>query len=1051
MNDAERQSNGIPAHKTPFESVRRCLLCTTLGIALMAASYSASARQFNFDIKPQPTHGALLELAETAEVQILFSPQVTRNTQSLGLQGTHSVRAALKATLDGTGLAYEFKSEDFVVVKENSKAGTSVLRKNESRREAGKERRRSVRLAQLQESANQDEQDEEDDGSDDEPLELPSQQVTGSRLAQGDPTARVLTITAEDIAKRGVSSVEDVIRTIPQIFSSINGTNNMNFGSEAIDRNLGPLAVGISTANLRGFGSANTLVLLNGNRIAGAAGQEDFFVNLRNMPAGAIERVEVNLDGGSSVYGSDAVAGVINIITRKDYSGGRVSVRNEQSSNGADQTQYSGYFGYNWESGSVSANVSRTRSEPYSSRKAGYYTKDWSSMFGGDQAYNFNFNPFDGLPHDTRSARIGFSVWGPFNLILPEGNDGRNAQPEDFRMATAADAIEVLDVDTGGATTDQSITVNIEHTFAGKVRVRGEYYRTEADTNTRLTRIGLPFIGVPASNAFNNFGQAVAVVYSPQTEIDLGLIPTPERSGTNVSDRIIGGFDVDFSEDFKLTVDWLNSNSKADNYQYTLTDLVGGPLADEQFEGRTAELLASSDPNEAINLFGDGTGQNPTIAEMFGPISTSSNGTEITRIEAYLNGRLFDLPGGEAGFVLGGESRTEELARFGGSYLSFIGRDRPSRELNAYFLEFSVPVFGRDNARTGLQSLVFTASARRDDYTVEGSFENDADRNPILSETTFANTSLGYGFKWDLAETFSIRAAFDEGFRAPTVRDLFGGSLRRFFVRAYDPLTDAFVPGSFQESGPNPALRPEYSDNLSVGFQWRPSWAQGLSIVLDYSKIDFQDRIASSFELSSLLPTEVYANLPEFFERDPATGMLLGRYFRSVNISRRESRTWDLQLSWQIDTQRFGSFTTGIYYHFVDDMFDQLAAEAPKARFLGEFAGIDKRKIQAQMEWVRDRMTINLFYQYTPGYLNNHYSSNASGEPRVPDMQVDSRYTVDLSGTYRWDNGLLVRMGGRNIFDADFPFALNGEGKPYDASRVDVRGQVWFAEFSYEF
>ena len=91
------------------------------------------------------------------------------------------------------------------------------------------------------------------------------------------------------------------------------------------------------------------------------------------------------------------------------------------------------------------------------------------------------------------------------------------------------------------------------------------------------------------------------------------------------------------------------------------------------------------------------------------------------------------------------------------------------------------------------------------------------------------------------------------------------------------------------------------------------------------------------------------------------------------------------------------------------------------------------------------------FLQYTPGYLNNNYSSTAFGEPRVPDMQVGSRYTVDLSGTYRWNNGLVVRLGGRNIFDADFPFALNGQGKPYDAARVDVRGQVWFAEVSYDF
>ena len=1001
-------------------------------LALVWAAFAAQPAvgdEVSFKIEKQPVAAALNEFALQSGREILFSSDIATEEDAQAVDGFFEPEAALAMLLAATNLTYSVTDgETFLVTNGEQEEGDS--------------QQPDVSQSESEDPAEEEELD---------PVALAPTVVTGSRLAQGDPTARVLTITAEDIAKRGVSSVEDIIRTIPQIFSSINSTNNMNFGSKAIDRNLGDLAVGISTANLRGFGSANTLVLLNGNRIAGAAGQKDFFVNLRNMPAGAIERVEVNLDGGSSVYGSDGVAGVINIITRKDYSGGKVSIRNEQSSTGADQTQLSGYFGYTWESGSVSANLSRTESESYSANKAGYYTKDWSSMFGGDRAYNFNVSNSSGLPIDTRSARIGTSRWGPFNRVLPEGNDGRNAQPGDYRLVTAADAIEVIDVDTGGASTDQSVTLNIEQTFAGRVRVWGEYYRTEADTNTRLTRFGLSSIAVPASNAFNNFGQTVYVAYDPQTEIDLGMIPTPERSGTNESDRILGGFNVDFNENLKLTVDWMNSNSKADNYQYMLTNRAGGPLADEQFDGRVAELLASSDPNEAVNLFGDGTGQNPTFAEMFGPIRSSSNGTEVTKIEAFLNGRLFDLPGGEVGFVLGGESRKEETADFSGFDLSYIGLDRPSRKLDAYFVEFSVPVFGDGNALPGIPGLVFTASARRDNYVVEGSLENDADGNPVLSESEFSSTSLGYGLKWDITDTFLIRVSSDQGFRAPTVNALFGGTTRRFTFSAYDPLTGGFVPGSFQEIGPSPGLKPEHSDNLSVGFEWRPGWAQGLSVVMDYSTIDFQDRIASSSELSSLLPVEIYGNLPQFFVRDPATGILIGSFSRSVNISRRESRTLDVQISWQIDTQRFGFFTPGIYYHFVDDMFDQVTADAPKARFVGEYVGIDKRKIQAQMEWVKDRMTVSLFYQYTPGYLNNNYSSTAFGEPRVPDMQVGSRYTVDLSGTYRWDNGLVVRLGGRNIFDADFPFALNGQGKPYDAARVDVRGQVWFAEVSYDF
>ena len=973
------------------------------------------------DIKAQKAGPALITLARISGVQIALSQESGENVEVEGLKGEYRFEDALAALLTNTGLAYEFASENLVVVKE-------VVQVAETK---------SVNDAPVGDG----------EGLIERPVD--TMIVTGTRLLQGDPTARVATITAEDIAKRGVSSVGDAIRGIPQVFSTINNTTHMDWPHRGDTINLGRLAVGISTANLRGFGTPNTLVLLNGRRIAGQAGEETFFVNLRHMPAGVIERIEVNLDGGSSVYGSDAIAGIINIITRKDFTGGRVTTRNEQSSTGADQSQFSGYFGYNWDSGSISANLSHTESEPYSARKAGFDTKDWSFMFGGDRRYNHNVDQITGTPFEARSALLSRSIWGPYNMILPEGHDGRNAQPEDFRSVTAADGIEEPDLDAGGATFDQSVVLNIEQTFAGRLRLRGEYYRTEAQTSTRLTRHSVFAFRIPASNAFNNFGQDVYVQYNPQTEIDLGLIQPPEQSSTTVSDRILAGFDVDFSENLSLSVDWLNSNSKADRYQYMMTHGVDGPLADEEHTSRVSKYLSSSDPDEAINLFGDGTGQNPAFAEMFGINESASRGTEVTKTEAYLNGRLFNLPAGAVSFALGGEIRKEEttdrdVVRDGRNRnVANVGLKRPYRKLNAYFGELSVPVFGAKNSRTGFRSLVLTASVRRDQYTVEGAVDWDDNDDPILGKANFAHNSLGYGFRWELTDTFLFRWVFDGGFRAPTVSQLFGGDTSRWANGvAYDPLIDDWV-RAYVEIGSNPNVKPEYSDNLGYGFEWRPGFARGLSIALDYSLIDFQDRIADSRELSALLPAEVYGNLPQFFVRD-STGRLIEQYVLPMNLSRLQSRTWDMQISWQFDTRRFGSFTPGIYYHFVEDMFDQAAPGSEKVRLIGTSYGVDKRRIKAQLEWIRDAMTVNLFYEYTPAYLNN-------GNCCIVDQPVESRYTVDLSATYRWDNRLLARAGGRNILDADFPFTLNTSGKPFDAVRVDIRGRVWFFELSYEF
>ena len=226
---------------------------------------------------------------------------------------------------------------------------------------------------------------------------------------------------------------------------------------------------------------------------------------------------------------------------------------------------------------------------------------------------------------------------------------------------TGADAVDVIELDQGGATEDTAVAFHLEHTFAEKVRVWSNYYRTKADTNARLTRLTSTAFTIPESNAFNNFGKTVYALYDPQTEIELGIIPPAEQFGTSVSNRLLGGIVVDFTEDLELTVDLMKASSESKNYQYMLTDSVFGPLVDEQrLEERIAELLASSDPDEAINLFGDGTGQNATLEELYEPRSTSHADSEITKIEGHLNGKIFNLPGGEISFVLGGEIRKEE-------------------------------------------------------------------------------------------------------------------------------------------------------------------------------------------------------------------------------------------------------------------------------------------------------------------------------------------------------------------------------------------------------
>lgn len=862
--------------------------------------------------------------------------------------------------------------------------------------------------------------------------------VTGTRLTTPDLSRRIHVITAEMIAARGLVTTEDIIRSIPQNFSSINSATNLNFGSSAIDSNLGALALGISTANLNGFGSGNTLVLLNGKRVAGEPGSAEFFTNLRDIPAGAIERVEMSSDGSSTIYGSDAIGGVVNIITKKDYRGIQFSLRTENSNTNADLNKASVSAGYSWEGGGISAIVSTTRSDAVDTEETGDNTRDYSSRFGGNQDYNFNSQ------YRLKAAGIGLSRWGPTNLTLGEGNDGRNAQPEDFRPVTMADWSTDVEANATGLTDDVGFVFDIEHEFMNRLWLAAEYKDSSAYTSRKVTRFGQSSIMVPASNAFNNFGRDVWVNYDAKTEIDLGLIPLPDQTSDRESDRLVLRSQLKLNDNWVLELDRTTSNSSQNSTQWMFGTQQDRDFGDPVRRARIDELLASPDPDVAVNLFGDGTGQNPTVADMIVPIAVSRDGSEITEVEGLFRGKLMKLKDAHLEFVLGTVQRREGNTTQGSSFPT--GLRSPKRDLRAYFTELRVPVVGSgDNVRF-INQLTLSFSMRYDDYDTAGADGTDENGDPNIVKVSFSNTSPYGGFYWVVNDSITLRGSISESFKAPTFSDLFG-TFRGRFPNAFDPLCSCFVPSAFLVFGPNPNLRPEYSDNRGLALDWTPKNIEGLEVKLDYKQIDFQDRITSSSELRELLPLEVYAYLPEFFTRADNGTLIETRSIR-VNINRRLSETLNLDAKYVMKTKR-GTITPAVVWLYRLDLYDQVKPGTPKARFLGEIIGVDKYKLQGYLTWVRDRLTVDVVANYRPSYINNAFENSFFRQ--LPNTKVSARTTFDLGVKYAFNENLTLRGGGRNILNADFPFTINQYGQPYDPTRVDLRGRVLYLDFTYEF
>ena len=871
--------------------------------------------------------------------------------------------------------------------------------------------------------------------------------VTGTRLPTGDPSARVEVITAEQIAVSGLTSAEEVIRSIPQNFSSINRTTNLAIDG-VLDTNLGALGLGVATANLRGLGSANTLVIVNGRRLAGAAGQAEFFVNIRDLPASAIERVEVYHDGGSSVYGSDALAGVINIVLKQDIDGLRFTARTEDSNNGADQHRVTAFAGWGWGDGSVSGTISATESDSILNHETGYTTRDYRPRFGGDDRYDFRSR------YTARSGLVGTSRWGPFNLILPPGNDGRDAQREDFSPATPDDYLDYVRSDAGGTQEDVSVTLSARHTFADKLTLRSEVLWTVADSSSRVgTLSGGLAILVPESNAFNNFGQDVWVAYNLATEIENGLIPEAFQTNQSEQLRYIVGLDYALTPEIEIKLNYSRSESESEGVQWnfgTRVDPYGRP--DPERDAQIAELLASDDPSVAPNLFGDGTGQNPTIAELLIRVGSQNDTTVYDSFDLYATGDLgsvFELPGGPVEFVLGVERRKEWLEDDGDNLL-YLGVPRPTRDLDAAYMELSVPLVGDGNAKRGLRALTLIGQVRYDSYEVEGAVgtqvPNDRNAPPNLVRVKFSNAAPRFGVAYRPTETTIVRASWSESFRAPVFNQLFSTSSRTIAsTSVYDPLRNPPWVPALLTFGPNPDLKPEISENINVGVQYMPRWSEGLEIKVDFSDIDYRDRIASSGQLSNLLPAEEYGNLPQFFRRDE-DGNLIESISRSVNISRRLNRIFDVAVSKRFRTS-YGDFTPRLNYHRVLKMCDQAIKGSPCRRFVGELIGVDKYKLRGELKWVKDDWAVNVLVHHTPGYIGNAFETNIFQD--IPNTDVSSYTTVDFVASYVFDNGLTLRGGGRNIFDREFPFVLTTSARPFDGKRVDTRGRVLLLEASW--
>ena len=352
-------------------------LCT---VSLCLADPAKAAIRKDLNVPPESLSPALQQVATTYELQVLYPTQVAKDLKTHGAVGFFTPDDALKAVLSGTGLSYKYLDANTVTVfstaaPAGAAAATGQDQTNttqDNSKEAGKKSSQDFRVAQVDQAPAGDstvEQKPPEKKKEKQPEQLEEVVVTGTYLHNTAPIAPVTTLTHDELVNQGYTRLDEVIAQLPQNFlggasPASNPVNGIGNGS-AQNYNYA------SGVNLRGLGAGATLVLLNGRRLAPTA--YGGVTDISQIPVSIIDRVEILSDGASALYGSDAVAGVVNVITKRDYSGVEVGGRSTGITDGK-APNYGGNIlgGFSWGTGGVVTSFDYEKDNPLFARNRSF-------------------------------------------------------------------------------------------------------------------------------------------------------------------------------------------------------------------------------------------------------------------------------------------------------------------------------------------------------------------------------------------------------------------------------------------------------------------------------------------------------------------------------------------------------------------------------------------------------------------------------------------------------------------------------------------------------
>ncbi|HEX8622585.1 MAG TPA: TonB-dependent receptor [Allosphingosinicella sp.] len=885
--------------------------------------------------------------------------------------------------------------------------------------------------------------------------------ITGSRIRRDplDSPAPVTFLDEADIARTGLTSAADVIQRLPSSGGALNSrfNNSGNFGNPP---DGGGVGAGSAEVDLRYLGSKRVLVLVDGLRYVNGASASGVpgATDLNSIPESMIERIEVLQDGASAIYGSDAIAGVVNIITRKEQEGIRASAQ----------------FGIMSEGDGFTRNLQLSWGTKTDGGLSVVVGGNWVKQDGISSAdREISLFPTPGTTACDNSCSSG-TPRGRFilldqDLTLIAPVIGRKPTVADFRpWAGAADRFNFAPFNFIQTPLERyGAFVNVRQEVGDvAVSLKGVWNRR----NSKNQAAPLPlFVGPDAGNGnlldtitidktnpFNPFGVTLDssnLAFIGRRVVEGG----PRRYNQQVETwyltaTVDGRFQVG-SRDWYWDLNAVYGRNEAD--QTVFGNINASNLA--RALGPVANCTAPCVP---FNIFG---GVGSITPEQYAYVAFEQNDSssqKLTDFSANLSGELFDLPGGAAGFAVGLEHR-KQSGRFDPDEVvaAGLGSDIPalptrgSYDVDEAYLELRLPLL-RD--RTLFHRLELSGAVRYSDYSESGS-----------------TTTLKGTVNWQPVKDLLFRGSWAEGFRAPTIGELFG-TPSRFDQEIVDPCSavGGAIPaavkanciadgvpanGSYVQANPqlpvitggNIDLAPETSESWVFGAVYSPSFVPRLSLEANYFdiRVDGAIQAIDAEVLLSRCAENGDALSCAAIDRS-ASGAVTQIRGLLQNIAGIETRGLDVTLNYrtgETGAGRFGLFWTNTFlfdYHVTVPATDGVTLIEREGTEQGSpDQAFPKWKSTAVLDWAQGG---------DGGFGASLTGRYIKGVDEANGNHLDSRLYTDLQ--LRWEpksaKGFGFALGANNLFNVDPPACFTCGLNNMDPTTYDVPGTFYYARVS---